>query len=172
MGNFGRFNFDNYTPTYPSEEAMLTDYLDALRDIVPLNDYKAIFDCFLNNDKKALADFLTKTCATVKKQQDEIKRMDQLAGEIKQLRDRENQLWKETAKLRLKLSDVQKSEAGLDLQIRDMYVEEKKSLNEIARLIGKDKKTVKNRLVKMGVYGRTVETTEDIIKSLTQHLPI
>ena len=171
-----RFNFDKYIPTYPSVRAMLADYLNDLRYEIPGHVYDAVFDCFLNNDKKPLADLLAKVCAKMNVQRVELRqkteKIDRLEEEAEQLRKKENQLEMENMQLKLKLQDVYRSEAGLDLRIRDMYVEEKKSLNEIARIIEKDKKTVKNRLVKMNVYDRRDEDDEDVIKLLAEHLQL
>lgn len=176
MGYIRGFNFDNYIPTYPSEEAMLTDYLRDIHDVVSYDVYRAIFDSLLKNDKKALAYFLIRAFTSAKEARDDIRhtkeKIDKLENEVEQLKDSENKLERENAKLRLKLKDVYKSEAGLDLRIRDMYVEEKKSLREIAEIIGKDKKTVKKHLEKMEAYERKAkEEEEEVLKMLTQHLP-
>lgn len=166
MGRYGRFNFDGYTPEYPNEEAMLADYLNDLRGVVPIGVYRDIFNSLLKNDKKALADILTKNCKDIKKLWAEAKR-------TKELEEERDQLRREIGELEQKLRDVYNSDAGLDLWIRDLYVEQKKSLRQIAEIVGKDKNTVKKHLVKMGVYKEKSEVKgdkEDIAKSLAQHL--
>lgn len=145
MGRYGRFNFDGYTPEYPNEEAMLADYLNDLRGVVPIGVYRDIFNSLLKNDKKALADILTKNCKDIKKLWDEAKR-------TKELEEERDQLRREIGELEQKMSDFYNSDAGLDLRIRDLYVEHGMSLREIAEIVGKDKNTVKKHLVKMGVY--------------------
>ena len=158
MGNYGRFKFDGYTPEYPSEEAMLTDYLNDFRQEVSTELYKDIFNRFLKNDKEALAKYLAIVCAKVNEQRDELKHMKGLKEEIERLRQ-------ENYQMQQKLRDVYKSGAGVDLRIRDMYVEEKKSLRKIADVVGMDKNTVKKHLEKMGVYN----DRDANAKSLAQH---
>lgn len=180
MARYSRFNFDNYTPNYESEEARIRDYLWDLYNVAPQSIYNAAFTCLVNNDKEAMADLLYKLYARIESQQNEINRLKEpeeringLKEEIQKLKDNEAQLERENAKLRLKLKDVYKSEAGLDLRIWEMHIEEGQSLSEIARIIGKDKKTVKKHLDKMEAYNkRKKEEEEETLKELTKHLPI
>ena len=69
-GRYERSIFDEYTPNYlnnPNDKTVLMKYLrDLYDDVVPQKVYDAIFNWFLNDNKKALADFLTKNCKNIK----------------------------------------------------------------------------------------------------------
>lgn len=168
MGIYGRFKFDGYTPEYPSEEAMLTDYLNKLRDAVPTEVYRDIFSSLLRNDKKTLADILTKVCTRVNEQQKRLNEQQERLKHTKELEKKMDQLWQENYELRQQLDAAYKSSAGRDLRIRDLYAEEKKSLREIADIVGMDKNTVKRHLEKMGVYN----DIDANAKLLAQHIKI
>lgn len=162
MGYCGRFSFEGYTPEYPSESAMLADLLRNICENAP-QTYDAIVSWFLNDDKEALAGYLSRLYEKVREQRDKLKRAAELEEQLKQLQQKNYEL-------QLELNNVYSSAAGLNWRIKNMYVNEQRTISEIADFLGKDRKTIRKHLREMGVYNEKSKDDKNTVKSLTQHL--